>query len=163
MSEAVLDAVARALRLEDDERGHLFDLARSRRPERVPRVRPEVHQMLDILGGVSPAFVVNHRQDVPAATHLARALTTDCDGLPYRERNFARYVLLDPAAHELYTHWDEVAQVVVAHPRPRQLRTPRPLLKGEPCIRSTSTATRAGSASPSPSSSPGRSCTSSSS
>ncbi|MEU0194902.1 helix-turn-helix transcriptional regulator [Streptomyces afghaniensis] len=71
VSEAVLDAVARALRLDDDERGHLFD-------------------------------------------QLARALITDWDTLPYRERNFARYVLLDPGARELYLNWHEVAETVVA-------------------------------------------------
>ncbi|MFC9682816.1 helix-turn-helix transcriptional regulator [Streptomyces sp. NPDC056948] len=124
VSEAVLDAVARALRLDDDERGHLFDLARPpatrarrRRPERVQRVRPEVHRMLDLFNGVSPAFVVNHRQDVLAANQLARALITDWDARPYRERNFVRYVLLDPAARELYGNWDEVAEIVVANLR----------------------------------------------
>ncbi|MEW2397953.1 helix-turn-helix transcriptional regulator [Streptomyces sp. NPDC046862] len=119
VSEAVLDAVARALRLDDDECAHLLDLARSRtarprRPERVQRTRPEVHRMLDVLNGVTPAFVANHRQDVLAANQLARALITDWDAIPYRERNFARYVLLDPAARELYTNWDEVAERVVA-------------------------------------------------
>ncbi|SED30182.1 helix-turn-helix domain-containing protein [Streptomyces melanosporofaciens] len=86
VSETVLEAVARALRLDDDERGHLFDLARPRtsrtqrrRPERVQRVRPEVHQMLEVLGAVTPAFIANHRQDVLAANPLARALITDWD------------------------------------------------------------------------------------
>ncbi|MEU2281539.1 helix-turn-helix transcriptional regulator [Streptomyces sp. NPDC013178] len=138
VSEAVLDAVARALRLDDDERGHLFDLARPRttrsprrRPERVQRVRPDVHRMLDILGGVTPAFVVNHRQDVLAANHLARALITDWDALPYRERNFARYVLLDPAARELYRNWGEVAQIVVANLRLEAGRHPDDALLNE--------------------------------
>jgi transcriptional regulator with XRE-family HTH domain len=121
ISETVLTAVARALRLGDDERGHLFALARPRathprrrQPARVQRARPEVHRMLDVLGGVTPAFVANHRQDVLAANQLARALITDFDALPYRERNFARYVLLDPAARDLYTNWNEVAEIVVA-------------------------------------------------
>lgn len=138
VSEAVLDAVARALRLDDDERCHLFDLARPRttrpgrnRPERVQRVRPEVHQMLDVLGGVSPAFVANHRQDVLAANQLARALITDWDTLPYRERNFARYVLLDPVARELYLNWDEVAEIVVADLRLEAGRHPDDALLNE--------------------------------
>ncbi|MDO0917342.1 helix-turn-helix transcriptional regulator [Streptomyces sp. DT2A-34] len=138
VSEAVLDAVARALRLDDDERGHLFDLARPRstrprrrRPERVQRVRPEVHRMLDVLNGVSPAFVANHRQDVLAANQLARALITDWDALPYRERNFARYVLLDPAARELYRNWDEVAEIVVADLRLEAGRHPDDALLNE--------------------------------
>ncbi|MGW9132922.1 helix-turn-helix transcriptional regulator [Streptomyces sp. NPDC055681] len=138
VSDAVLDAVARALRLDDDERGHLFDLARprttgSRRggPERVQRVRPEVHQMLDILNGVSPAFVANHRQDVLAANQLARALIRDWETLPYRERNFARYVLLDPGARELYMNWNEVAEIVVANLRLEAGRHPDDALLNE--------------------------------
>ncbi|MGW2328494.1 helix-turn-helix transcriptional regulator [Streptomyces sp. NPDC001700] len=140
VSETVLDALARGLRLDDDERTHLFDLARPptrtartprRRPERVQRVRPEVHQMLDILGGVSPAFIANHRQDVLAANALARALITDWDSLPYRERNFARYVLLDPAARELYENWDEAAEIVVANLRLESGRHPDDALLNE--------------------------------
>ncbi|WP_411150142.1 helix-turn-helix transcriptional regulator [Streptomyces sp. A30] len=120
VSEAVLDAVARALRLDDDERGHLFDIARPRTTRagspltHVQRVRPEVLEMLDLFNGVSPAFVANHRQDVLAANQLSRALVTDWDALPYRERNFARYVLFDPAARELFLNWDQVARSVVA-------------------------------------------------
>ncbi|MFI7639683.1 helix-turn-helix transcriptional regulator [Nonomuraea sp. NPDC049400] len=138
VSEAVLDAVARALRLDDVERDYLHELARttggSRRSRakaamRVPRVRPAVHQMLDVLDDVSPVLVVNHRRDVLATNHLARALITDFDALPHRERNLARFVLLDPAARELYRDWEEVAQIFVAnlrlaagsHPDDRQL------------------------------------------
>ncbi|MFD7480189.1 helix-turn-helix transcriptional regulator [Streptomyces sp. NPDC059837] len=138
VSEAVLDAVARALRLDNDERAHLFDLARTRtarsrsaQPDRVQRVRPDVHQMLDIFNGVSPAFVANHRQDVLAANQLARALITDWDSLPYRERNFARYVLLDPAARTLYRNWDKVAEIVVANLRLEAGRHPDDALLNE--------------------------------
>jgi hypothetical protein len=54
--------------------------------------------MLDVLNNVSPALVINHHSDVPAGNHLAHALTTDFDTLPYRERNLARFVMLHPAA-----------------------------------------------------------------
>ncbi|MCG7207230.1 helix-turn-helix transcriptional regulator [Streptomyces arenae] len=121
VSETVLEAVARALRLDDTERGYLFELARPkrsgpdrRRPAPVPRVRPAVHQMLDVLNDVSPALVLNHRNDVLAVNRLAKALITDFDALPYRERNFARFVLLHPAAQDLYQDWDQVAEAFVA-------------------------------------------------
>ncbi|MFF3850614.1 helix-turn-helix transcriptional regulator [Streptomyces sp. NPDC002328] len=126
VSEAVLDAVARALRLDDVERGYLHELARTtagsrrgrtRSPAPVPRVRSPVHQMLDVLGEVSPVLVVNHRRDVLSANHLARALLTDFDALPHRERNLARFVLLNPAARELYGNWEEVAENFVANLR----------------------------------------------
>ncbi|MFC8146443.1 helix-turn-helix transcriptional regulator [Streptomyces paradoxus] len=148
VSEAVLDAVARALCLDDVERGYLHDLVRtavgSRRGRaadatRAPRVRAAVHQMLDVLGDVSPVLVVNHRGDVLAANHLARALITDFDALPRLERNLTRFVLLDPAARELYRDWEDVAQVFVAklrlaagsHPDDRRLNE----LVGEFCVK----------------------------
>ncbi|MCG7207227.1 helix-turn-helix transcriptional regulator [Streptomyces arenae] len=119
VSETVLEAVARALRLDDTERGYLFELARPRtpgrsRPVRAPRVRQPVHQMLDVLDDVSPAVVLNHRSDVLGANHLAKALITDFDALPYRDRNLARFVLLHPAARDLYTDWGRVAETFVA-------------------------------------------------
>ncbi|MGW2329901.1 helix-turn-helix transcriptional regulator [Streptomyces sp. NPDC001700] len=124
VSEAVLTSVAQALRLDDDERDYLFTLARPRpagprrrRTARAARARPAVHRMLDVLGEVTPAFVTDHRQDVIGSNRLARALITDFDALPYRERNFARFVLLDPAARERYENWDEVAEIVVANLR----------------------------------------------
>ncbi|MFD5952084.1 helix-turn-helix transcriptional regulator [Streptomyces collinus] len=140
VSEAVLDAVARALRLDDDERTHLFDLARTRsrtarpqrgRPQPVQRVRPEVHRMLDVFNSVSPAFVANHRGDVLAANQLAKALITDWEALPYQERSFARFVLFIPAARELYRNWDEVAEIVVANLRLEAGRHPDDALLNE--------------------------------
>ncbi|WP_257231994.1 hypothetical protein [Streptomyces sp. Rer75] len=62
----MLTSVAQALRLDDDERDYLFDLARprpagprGRRTPRAERARPAVHRMLDVLGEVTPAFVAN--------------------------------------------------------------------------------------------------------
>lgn len=95
--------------------------------------------MLDVLNGVAPAFVANHRQDVLAANQLARALITDFDSVPHRQRNFARYFLLDPAARELYTDWDEVAETVVANLRLEAGRHPDDALLneliGEACVK----------------------------
>lgn len=84
VSESVLTSIARALRLSDDERGYLFTLARPapagpqrRRPPRVSRTRPVVDRMVQGLGEVTPAFVIDYRQEVLAANGLARALIAD--------------------------------------------------------------------------------------
>lgn len=94
VSESVLDAVARALRLDTVERAYLFELARPRphragraRPARPQRVRPGVYSMLRMLEGRSPAFVLGLRGDVLASNQLARALITDFEMLPHRERS----------------------------------------------------------------------------
>jgi transcriptional regulator with XRE-family HTH domain len=120
VSDAVLEAVARALQLDDTERAHLFDLAqptttRSRRgrPLSPQRVRPVLYRALDSLA--TPAIVLGRRMDVLAANRLGYALFTDFQDRPHRERNFARYVFLDEAAHALYAdYWDTAAGDCVA-------------------------------------------------
>ncbi|MDA2807588.1 helix-turn-helix transcriptional regulator [Nocardiopsis suaedae] len=139
VSESVLSAVARALRLDGVERDHLFELARPRTDAGgsgagsggVQRVRPEVHRMLEVFNGVTPALVVNHRKDVLAANRLARALIADFEALPYRERNLARHVLLEPDARELYADWEGVAEEVVANLRLSSGRHPEDRLLNE--------------------------------
>ncbi len=132
VSDAVLDAIARALRLNDTERGHLSALARRARTRRRPmppqRVRPGMYRILEGLTD-SPAIVVGRRTDVLAANRLARALYTDFDALPPRERNMARFMFLDKAARELYVDWASAARGTVAglhlyagrHPHDRDL------------------------------------------
>ncbi|WP_431837976.1 helix-turn-helix transcriptional regulator [Cellulomonas sp. Y8] len=124
VSPEVLDALSDALRLDDVERQHLHDLAQTATGPRAraaaagaPRTRSAMHQVIDVLGDVSPALVVNHRRDVLASNALARALLTDFDTLPAKDRNLARFVLLDPAARELFRDWEQVAQVYVANLR----------------------------------------------
>jgi transcriptional regulator with XRE-family HTH domain len=93
VSETVLDALARALRLNDTERDHLFAVARPGRSRRRPvppqRVRPSLYRVLDSLAEI-PATVIGRRLDVLATNRMARALVTDFDRLPHRERNMAR-------------------------------------------------------------------------
>ncbi|MEU1629007.1 helix-turn-helix transcriptional regulator [Streptomyces sp. NPDC020096] len=118
-SDAVLDAVARALRLSDTERMYLFELARPkprtrRRPVvRPQRVRPGLHRMLETLDGNAPAFILGRQLDVLAANRLARALITDFDALPQRQRNMARHMFLDESARELYVDWETCAAETV--------------------------------------------------
>ncbi|MFJ2399036.1 helix-turn-helix transcriptional regulator [Streptomyces sp. NPDC087843] len=138
VSESVLEAVARALRLDDTERGYLLELARPRTPgrhrsipARAPRVRQPIRQMLDVLNDVSPAVVLNHRSDVLAVNHLARQLITDFDALPHRDRNLARFVLLHPAARDLYQDWDRVAETFAASLRLNSGRHPDDRLLNE--------------------------------
>jgi transcriptional regulator with XRE-family HTH domain len=121
VSDEVLDAVARALRLDDIERSYLFQIARSnprrarrRTSARVQRVRPGVRRILDTLDGVAPAFVFGRRMDVLATNRLARALMTDFEALPPRDRNMLRYTFLDESARDLYVDWAEVARDNVA-------------------------------------------------
>jgi transcriptional regulator with XRE-family HTH domain len=137
MSDDVLDAVARALQLDDEERTYLFDLARAARPAgRKPRRRktPEapasIQWMLDSMT-MSAAFVSDARMDVLAANSLGRAMYSpmfdrDTTGRP----NLARFHFLDPAAPDFYVNHDAALTTTVAllraeagrHPDDRILR-----------------------------------------
>lgn len=122
VSDSVLDALARALRLGDSERDHLHRLAHrprrrsSRRSPAAQRVRPGLVHLLAGLDHL-PVFVIGHRMDILASNTMAHALLTDFDALPARERNFARYVFLDPTARERFQEWDEMAADTVANLR----------------------------------------------
>lgn len=118
VSVEVLRAVADALRLQEDERAHLFDLAqptRVRRRQVAPspqRVRSGVLTLLGTL--TTPAFVVGRCLNILATNPMARALICDFDALPRRDRNHARWVFLDPVARERYLDWEAIARDNVA-------------------------------------------------
>jgi transcriptional regulator with XRE-family HTH domain len=119
-SDSVLEALADALRLDDAERAHLFDLARAASPHaprrrRRPaqhRVRPAVQRILDGIG--SPATVSNMRGDYLAANKLGRALYAPLFESREQPPNSARFTFLDPAAQEFFVDWEKAAKDLVA-------------------------------------------------
>jgi transcriptional regulator with XRE-family HTH domain len=113
-SEQVLEALARALQLDDTAARHLQELARPptrrRRPSARPqRVRPGVERLMDSWTH-SPAFVMGRCMDVLAANSLADAL----HGRSIRGINLVRSILLEPGAQDFYADWDDVARDTVA-------------------------------------------------
>src|ERR1700761_6527005 len=109
VSDGVLAAVAGALRLDEAERAHLFDLARAsgvRAGRRTPArrtVRPAVAWLVDAIGGAG-AFAGNTLQDILAANPLGRAFyapVLDSPGTP----NMARFTYLDPRARDFFADW----------------------------------------------------------
>ncbi|MBM2622359.1 helix-turn-helix domain-containing protein [Actinoplanes sp. LDG1-06] len=124
VSESVLEALARALHLDDAEREHLYDLARqaNRSPARTAqaarrrpaqRVRPGVQQLLDAMTG-APAYVRNGRLDILASNALGRAVFSPVFTDEARTPNLARFVFLDPASQDFYRDWEQLAEDVVA-------------------------------------------------
>src|SRR5215211_6298219 len=79
-SDSVLNAVARALRLDDAERLHLYDLARPEATSRLASsrglIRPSVQRTLDAFTG-GMALVRNRRWDYLAANGRPRGLCRD--------------------------------------------------------------------------------------
>lgn len=111
-SAQVLDALARALRLDIQATEHLHRIAglqAARNPRPVAmRATDGLDQMIDQIS--LPAIVTNRYQDVLAANAIACALSP---GFAPGE-NFLRWRLLAPAAREFFVNWDEATEVAVS-------------------------------------------------
>ncbi|MFD1938980.1 helix-turn-helix transcriptional regulator [Nonomuraea mangrovi] len=117
----VLEAVAGVLRLDEDERRHLFELARlpveATAPARPSRgIRAEVRRLLDIVRPY-PAYVLSRANDLLAANEQGMKLLPGIEQWPAAARNTARYTFLHPDARRVYGNWEEVAAATVAHLR----------------------------------------------
>ena len=130
VSDSVLDALCRALRLDEAERSHLHDLARasaagSRARRRPPKqqVRPATQHLLDAMTD-APAFVRNGRLDILAVNRIAEALYSLVFDTAARPVNLARFCFLDQRAEEFYPDWNEAANTTVALLRTEAGRDP---------------------------------------
>ncbi|MDG9724974.1 MULTISPECIES: helix-turn-helix transcriptional regulator [unclassified Streptomyces] len=99
-STQLLGALARSLRLSDDERDHLFHLAGHRPPpaDGVARLaRAGLMRMLDLLGD-TPALVLSDLGEVLAQNRAALLLMGDHTGLSGDRRYVVHRWFTDPAA-----------------------------------------------------------------
>lgn len=130
VSDTVLEALSRALQLDDAERAHLFDLVRAQHPvartrrrrSAPPTIRPSVQRLLDRID--APAYIRNGRMDIVAMNRLGAALFSDVLVNPRRPANTARFCFLDPRATTFYVDWDESADASVAVLRAEAGRNP---------------------------------------
>ncbi|MEE3064308.1 MAG: helix-turn-helix transcriptional regulator [Actinomycetota bacterium] len=132
VSDDVLHAVARALRLGEAEETHLFDLVRAAtgRGGRTRPVRPAgrtipegVQALLDSMV-TAPAIVINGHLDLVAANALGRALYAPVFARTKATPNLARFMFLDSAADQFFAEWDREADDVVWLLRAEAARAP---------------------------------------
>ncbi len=132
VSDEVLDALARALQLDEAETDHLFDLARADSPvpvrRRTPKstdhvVRPSLQRFLDTITG-TPTIVQNRRSDVIATNALGRALLSPLLDDPANQGNNARFTFLSPASRNFYVDWEQGASSLVASMRSHAGKNP---------------------------------------
>ena len=133
-SASVLDAISRALQLDDTERAHLLDLARaadgiptSGRPRRrASKPTAPRHSLQWALSSITDgvAFVRDQRQDLLAVNDLGRAFYSPVIGDGGRTPNLARFQFLDPAARDFYPDWEKFAEMCVAVMRAEAGRDP---------------------------------------
>ena len=119
----ILDGLARALRLNEEEHAHLYALAShaagrtARGTSRASRVvRPGIRQLLETVRPC-PAYVLTRTSDLLAANPEALTLLVGLTDWPPDRRNTIRYTFLHPAARELFADWDHAAETTTAHLR----------------------------------------------
>lgn len=118
---SVLDALATVLRLDDDERAHLHQLASRRHDhpqgpgtgaQRAQRPRPALVRLLEMVRP-TPAYVLSQTSDLLAANAEGSGLLP---GLTV-PGNLVTYVFTHPAAREVFVSWQRMAEDCVAHLR----------------------------------------------
>jgi transcriptional regulator with XRE-family HTH domain len=133
VSDSVLDALARALRLDETERTHLYDLARAanatparasaHRRAAASGVRPTLQRMLDAMPSV-PVIVLNNRFDFVATNALGRALFSEMFSDPTCRENSARFAFLTTAGRSFHRDWERVARNIVGSLRVEAAKNP---------------------------------------
>jgi transcriptional regulator with XRE-family HTH domain len=133
-SSSVLESLARALRLDDAERAHLFDLARaadgiptSGRPRKRATAQTGTRLSLQwaleaITEGV--AFVRDPYQNLLATNALGRVFYSPVIGDGGRVPNLARFQFLDPASRDFYPDWELFSEMCVGIMRAEAGRDP---------------------------------------
>lgn len=122
-SDAVIESLARSLQLDDDERAHLYALARPipTRHARKPRVEtpnPGAVRLLQSMPDV-PAALLGRCNDILAWNRLGHSLLAghlhpDAPERPHERPNHLRLMFLDAHTRELYREWDKEAGLAVA-------------------------------------------------
>lgn len=122
-SDSVIDALARALRLDPDERAHLSALsrrvpARATQRQEAETAKPGAEMLLHAMGEV-PAVLLGRFNDILAwnrAGHLLLAGHLDAEAPYFAEErpNQIRLLFLDPHVRDLYADWGSEAASAVA-------------------------------------------------
>jgi transcriptional regulator with XRE-family HTH domain len=123
-SPSVLDALARALRLDAEENSYLREIAAQAargaagepRPAPTRSVRPTLLNMLEAIRPC-PAYVLGRTNDMLAANPSGLHLMPGMAAWPAKQRNTIRYTFLHPYAQSLWPDWETKARACVAHLR----------------------------------------------
>ncbi len=116
VSTQVLDAIARGLLLDPNERAHLFTLADATDPApplMCPTVTPAVQAILEQLEPM-PVVVTNSRCDIVAVNRTYRHLITDLDAVAPEDRNFLWLAFTHPEWKKVLVDYEGATASMVA-------------------------------------------------
>lgn len=114
-SAEVLEALARALRLSDDEHAYVFDLTRQWTAVR-RQPQPDSSSLAALVQALLPlpAMLVNHRFDIRAWNPECAVLMLDFAGVGPERRNAMVLCTLEPAFHNYYTDRERIIREGIA-------------------------------------------------
>lgn len=108
-SPQIIDALARALRLDAKATRYLHALANPH-GEETSALDASAYGLSKVIDQfLMPAILTNRYRDVLAANQIARALTPEFTP----GQNSLRWRLLDPVARQLYPNWEDAVEVAV--------------------------------------------------
>jgi transcriptional regulator with XRE-family HTH domain len=118
LSIATLDSIGHALRLNAEERQHLFQLAGQNAP--LPASQQDdlvMTPLREMLRGMepNPAYALDPKWDIVAWNQGAETIFGDLGRMPREERNYMKLIFTAPAFRELFVNWEEVARCSLAH------------------------------------------------
>lgn len=116
VSAHFLEQIARALRLDRNERAHLFTLAHNRPPPTPSapayEITPATTRMLESFAG--PAYIATPCLDVLAWNSVLSAVFGDLQPLPAQERNMLWLMFASPEHRAAIPNWAEAARAMLA-------------------------------------------------
>jgi transcriptional regulator with XRE-family HTH domain len=117
VSRQVLESLARVLRLDADERTHLYILAREQLPADpfplTQTIDPTLQLILDRMGNY-PALLLSHRWDILAWNQAARRVLGDFSAMTARERHILWFFFTDQRYQSMLVDWEGEAQRLLA-------------------------------------------------
>ncbi|MGW6447026.1 helix-turn-helix domain-containing protein [Lentzea sp. NPDC055074] len=113
VSGQVVDAIARALRLDEVESRYFAELLQPE-PSRpvTTRARPALQSMIRAMD--VPAVIHGPYLEILGINHAGKALLDDFEAMPAEDRNLAKWMFLNPRARVVYRDWAAVAADIVA-------------------------------------------------
>jgi transcriptional regulator with XRE-family HTH domain len=117
VSVQVLEGIAHALKLNLDERNHLFLLA-DHSPISEPIQSQEIVSPLLLKAlnqfGTNPVYITGQRWDLLAWNQSACAVFGDFEALPLKERNILWFVFMNENLRQILVDWESHARLVLA-------------------------------------------------
>ncbi len=127
-SPSVLASLGRVLRLDDDQRAYMHELAAKTdpkfpRPHKRQRIQPQLQRMLDDMAS-TPAFAIGPRTEIVAWNAMGAALITDFGTIPENQRYYIRMLITDPSMRTFYADWEQVTRLAIAQMRMHNANNP---------------------------------------